>query len=258
MDRNIIQRILIGLFILASIFLGLQIFEKINLYRNKSNENGSSSKMTYGRLLDYIEMGWVKQVDLYNNGRKAIVQASSPELGNRPQSIRVELPIGASQLIQKLKEYEINFDAHPPSKKNIFIAIASNLVIPLVFIAGLIFFFQNSDNFPTNSGASPMSLTKSPAKFDQNPDTGILFKDIAGIDEAKAEFEEIVSFLREPERYIIVGAKIPKGVLLIGPPGTGKTLLAKAIANEANVPFYSAAGSEFVEMFIGIGACSYS
>merc|ERR1712050_639941 len=105
-----------------------------------------------------------------------------------------------------------------------------------------------------NSGSSPMNLGKSPARFDQKPDTGISFNDIAGIDEAKAEFEEIVSFLKEPERYTLVGAKIPKGVLLIGPPGTGKTLLAKAIANEASVPFYSVAGSEFVEMFIGIGA----
>jgi len=99
-----------------------------------------------------------------------------------------------------------------------------------------------------------MNLGKSTARYDQRPETGICFDDIAGIDEAKAEFEEIVSFLREPERYTLVGAKIPKGVLLIGPPGTGKTLLAKAIASEANVPFYNVAGSEFVEMFIGIGA----
>jgi len=199
-------------------------------------------------------MGWVKQVDLYDNSRNAIVQASSPELGNRPQSIRVEIPVGASQLIQKLKEYNIDFDAHPAPRKSIFITIASNLVLPLVFIASLVFFFQNSDNFSPNSGSSPMNLGKSPARFDQNPETGVSFDDIAGIDEAKAEFEEIVSFLKEPERYTLVGAKIPKGVLLVGPPGTGKTLLAKAIANEANVPFYSVAGSEFVEMFIGIGA----
>jgi cell division protease FtsH len=199
-------------------------------------------------------MGWVKQVDLYDNSRNAIVQASSPELGNRPQSIRVEIPVGASQLIQKLKEYNIDFDAHPIARKNIFVTIASNLILPLIFISGLIFFFQNSDNFSGNSGSSPMNLGKSPARFDQRPDTGISFDDIAGIDEAKAEFEEIVSFLKEPDKYTLVGAKIPKGVLLIGPPGTGKTLLAKAIANEANVPFYSVAGSEFVEMFIGIGA----
>ena len=99
-----------------------------------------------------------------------------------------------------------------------------------------------------------MSLGKSTARFERRPDTGVGFNDIAGIDEAKAEFEEIVSFLKEPEKYTIVGAKIPKGILLVGPPGTGKTLLAKAIANEADVPFFSVAGSEFVEMFIGIGA----
>jgi cell division protease FtsH len=258
MDRNTIQKVLIGLFISACIFIGLKTFNVIGFNENPAKPeiatNVSSSRMTYGRFLEYLEMGWVKQVDLYDNSRNAIVQASSPELGNRPQSIRVEIPVGASQLIQKLKEYNINFDAHPAPRKSIFITIASNLLLPLIFIGGLIFFFQNSDNLSSNSGSSPMNLGKSPARFDQKPDTGISFDDIAGIDEAKAEFEEIVSFLREPERYTLVGAKIPKGVLLVGPPGTGKTLLAKAIANEANVPFYSVAGSEFVEMFIGIGA----
>jgi cell division protease FtsH len=258
MDRNTIQKILIGLFLSACIFIGLRTFNVIGFNENSTkpevNANVSSSRMTYGRFLEYLEMGWVKQVDLYDNSRNAIVQASSPELGNRPQSIRVEIPVGASQLIQKLKDYNINFDAHPAPRKSIFITIASNLLLPLIFIGGLIFFFQNSDNFSPNSGSSPMNLGKSPARFDQKPDTGISFDDIAGIDEAKAEFEEIVSFLKEPERYTLVGAKIPKGVLLVGPPGTGKTLLAKAIANEANVPFYSVAGSEFVEMFIGIGA----
>jgi cell division protease FtsH len=256
MDRNTIQKILIGLFLLACIFLGFKTFNVNGFIENQSESETSTSslKMTYGRFLEYLEMGWVKQVDLYDNSRNAIVQASSPELGNRPQSIRVEIPVGASQLIQKLKESNINFDAHPAPQKSIFITLASNLLLPLIFIGSLIFFFQNSDNFSGNSGSSPMNLGKSPARFDQKPDTGISFDDIAGIDEAKAEFEEIVSFLKEPERYTLVGAKIPKGVLLVGPPGTGKTLLAKAIANEANVPFYSVAGSEFVEMFIGIGA----
>ena len=258
MNRNIIQKILIGLFFLACVFIGLKTFNVIGFNENPAkpdlSTNVSSSRMTYGRFLEYLEMGWVKQVDLYDNSRNAIVQASSPELGNRPQSIRVEIPVGASQLIQKLKEYNIDFDAHPAPRKSIFITIASNLLLPLIFIGSLIFFFQNSDNFSPNSGSGPMNLGKSPARFDQSPDTGISFDDIAGIDEAKAEFEEIVSFLKEPERYTLVGAKIPKGVLLVGPPGTGKTLLAKAIANEAKVPFYSVAGSEFVEMFIGIGA----
>ena len=280
MDRNTIQKILIGLVISACIFISLRISNisnlddilnsklndillKVNDILNKFTalkqelmKDSSSSKMTYGRFLEYLELGWVKQVDFYDNSRKAIILASSPELGNRPQSIQVEIPVGASQLIQQLKEDNINFDAHPDLDlgKLLFLIIADDFILPLVFIGGLLFFFQNSENFSQNSGNFPMGLGKSPARLDQRPNNGIVFDDIAGIDEAKAEFEEIVSFLKEPERYRLVGAKIPKGVLLVGPPGTGKTLLAKAIANEARVPFYSVAGSEFVEMFIGIGA----
>jgi len=218
------------------------------------NQNVATSRMTYGRFLEYLEMGWIKQVDLYDNSRNAIVEASSPELGNRPQTIRVEIPVGASQLIQKLKEYNIDFDAHPAENKNLWITVASNVLLPILFVGGLFYFFQNSENFPGGGGQSQMNIGKSTARFEKRPDTGFVFKDIAGIDEAKAEFEEIVSFLKQPDKYTIVGAKIPKGILLVGPPGTGKTLLAKAIANEAGVPFFSVSGSEFVEMFIGIGA----
>jgi cell division protease FtsH len=260
MPRNLLRNILIGLIAISVIALGLKNFDSPIILDNNSNTNRqvaqttASSRMTYGRFLEYLEMGWIKKVDLYDNGRNAIVEASSPELGNRPQIIRVEIPIGASQLISKLKEYNIDFDAHPAENKNLLISIASNVLIPIIFITGLFYLFQNSENFPGGSGSSPMSLGKSTARFERRPDTGVVFKDIAGIDEAKAEFEEIVSFLKQPEKYTIVGAKIPKGILLVGPPGTGKTLLAKAIANEADVPFFSVAGSEFVEMFIGIGA----
>merc|ERR1712157_213046 len=169
---------------------GLQNPESI---RNEAQVNQSvvSSRMTYGRFLEYLEMGWVKQVDLYDNSRNAIVQASSPELGNRPQTIRVEIPVGASQLIQKLKEYNIDFDAHPAEQKNLFVTIASNLLLPLIFIAGLVYFFQNSENFGGGSGQSPLSLGKSTARFERRPDTGVSFSDIAGIDEAKSEFDEM-------------------------------------------------------------------
>ena len=261
MGRNTFRNILIGIILLSSITLGIKKFNLLGFespenIRNTAqlNQNVVSSRMTYGRFLEYLEMGWVKQVDLYDNSRNAIVQASSPELGNRPQTVRVEIPVGASQLIQKLKDYNIDFDAHPAERKNFLVNIASNILLPILFLTGLVYFFQNSENFGNGSGQSPMSLGKSTARFERRPDTGVGFKDIAGIDEAKGEFEEIVSFLKEPEKYTIVGAKIPKGILLVGPPGTGKTLLAKAIANEADVPFFSVAGSEFVEMFIGIGA----
>jgi cell division protease FtsH len=261
MNRNTLRNIIIIIILFSGISLGIKQlnlgeFQSPESIRNTAqlNQNVVSSRMTYGRFLEYLEMGWVKQVDLYDNSRNAIIQASSPELGNRPQTIRVEIPVGASQLIQKLKEYNIDFDAHPAERKNLFVNIASNILLPIIFITGLIYFFQNSDNFGANNSQSPMNLGKSTARFEKRPDTGVGFNDIAGIDEAKAEFEEIVSFLKEPEKYTIVGAKIPKGILLVGPPGTGKTLLAKAIANEADVPFFSVAGSEFVEMFIGIGA----
>ena len=261
MGRNTFRNILIGIILLSSVTLGIKKFNLLGFespenIRNAAqlNQNVVSSRMTYGRFLEYLEMGWVKQVDLYDNSRNAIIQASSPELGNRPQTVRVEIPVGASQLIQKLKEYNIDFDAHPAERKNFLVSIASNILLPIIFLTGLVYFFQNSENFGNGSGQSPMSLGKSTARFERRPDTGVGFADIAGIDEAKGEFEEIVSFLKEPEKYTIVGAKIPKGILLVGPPGTGKTLLAKAIANEADVPFFSVAGSEFVEMFIGIGA----
>ena len=99
-----------------------------------------------------------------------------------------------------------------------------------------------------------MNFGKSKARFQMEAKTGVTFVDVAGVDEAKEEFEEVVSFLKRPERFTAVGAKIPKGVMLVGPPGTGKTLLAKAIAGEAGVPFFSISGSEFVEMFVGVGA----
>ena len=260
-NNNTIRNLLIGIALLSGISLTVKKFDLVGSQGSENLTNTSqqnqaviSSRMTYGRFLEYLEMGWIKQVDLYDNSRNAIVQASSPELGNRPQTIRVEIPVGASQLIQKLKEYNIDFDAHPAEQKNVFVNILSNILLPIIFITGLVYLFQNSENFGGGSGQSPMNLGKSTARFERRPDTGVSFKDIAGIDEAKTEFEEIVSFLKEPDKYTIVGAKIPKGILLVGPPGTGKTLLAKAIANEADVPFFSVAGSEFVEMFIGIGA----
>nr|YP_009315621.1 Cell division protein FTSH [Liagora brachyclada]SCW24279.1 Cell division protein FTSH [Liagora brachyclada] len=217
------------------------------------NNNVASSRMTYGRFLEYLDMGWIKKVDMYDNGHTAIVEALGPELGNRVQKIRVELPASAPELITKLRQAQIDIDAHPSKNNNAVFNLIGNLFFPLLFIGGLAILFRRSNNNAGGPGQA-MSFGKSKALFQMEAKTGVVFNDVAGVDEAKEEFQEVVTFLKEPDSFTAVGAKIPKGVLLVGPPGTGKTLLAKAIAGEANVPFFSISGSEFVEMFVGVGA----
>ena len=216
-------------------------------------KNIASSRMTYGRFLEYLDMGWVKRVDLYDDGHTAIVEAIGPELGNRIQRIRVELPATAPELITKLRKANVDIDAHPSVDGNSSWGILGNLIFPIALIGGLAFLIRRSSNMPGGPGQA-MNFGKSKARFQMEAKTGVTFSDVAGVDEAKEEFEEVVSFLKRPERFTAVGAKIPKGVMLVGPPVTGKTLLAKAIAGEAGVPFFSISGSEFVEMFVGVGA----
>ena len=233
-----------------------------NTSSNLPKDSIPSSKMTYGHFLEYLDMGWVTKVDLYENGRMAVIQASSPELGNRPQQIRVEIPAGASQLITKLRTSNVDFDAHTNQTDNLggTLKFLGNFVLPLGLL-GLVFLLFRSrarrgGGGGSNMGGGPgqlMNLGKAKNEFQLDAKTGVMFADVAGIEEAKEEFEEIVTFLKTPEKFTAVGAKIPRGVMLVGPPGTGKTLLAKAIAGEAGVPFLSISGSEFVEMFVGVG-----
>ncbi|MEL6441116.1 MAG: ATP-dependent zinc metalloprotease FtsH2 [Cyanobacteria bacterium J06621_8] len=215
--------------------------------------NTASTRMTYGRFLDYLNSDRVTSVELYENGRTAIVQAIDPELDNRLQKLRVDLPVNSPELIAKLREADVNFEYHPASNEGAVWGLLGNLIFPIILIGALFFLFRRSNNMPGGPGQA-MSFGKSKAKFQMEAKTGIMFDDVAGIDEAKQELQEVVTFLKQPERFTAVGAKIPKGVLLVGPPGTGKTLLAKAIAGEAGVPFFSISGSEFVEMFVGVGA----
>jgi cell division protease FtsH len=167
--------------------------------------------------------------------------------------LRVDLPVNAPELMAKLREADISFDIHPSQNNGAIWGLLGNLVFPLLLIAGLFFLFRRSSNAPGGPGQA-MNFGKSKARFQMEAKTGVLFDDVAGIEEAKEELQEVVTFLKKPERFTAVGARIPKGVLLVGPPGTGKTLLAKAIAGEAGVPFFSISGSEFVEMFVGVGA----
>ncbi|NEP71992.1 MAG: ATP-dependent zinc metalloprotease FtsH [Okeania sp. SIO2G4] len=215
--------------------------------------NTASTRMSYGRFLDYLQADRVTSVDLYEGGRTAIVEAVDPELDNRVQRLRVDLPANSPDLISRLREANISFDSHPPRNEGAVWGLLGNLIFPVLLIVGLFFLFRRSSNVPGGPGQA-MNFGKSKARFSMEAKTGVLFDDVAGVDEAKEELQEVVTFLKKPERFTAVGARIPKGVLLVGPPGTGKTLLAKAIAGEAGVPFFSISGSEFVEMFVGVGA----
>uniref|UniRef100_A0A7S0RC15 AAA+ ATPase domain-containing protein n=1 Tax=Chlamydomonas leiostraca TaxID=1034604 RepID=A0A7S0RC15_9CHLO len=218
----------------------------------------ASSRMSYSRFLEYLEMGRVKKVDLYENGTIAIVEAVSPELGNRVQRVRVQMPGTSPELLQKFREKKIDFAAHSNAEDGgaVFLNLLGNLAFPLLLVGGLFLLSRRSQGGMGGPGGpgNPMAFGKSRAKFQMEPNTGVTFNDVAGVEEAKQDFMEIVEFLKRPERFTAVGARIPKGCLLVGPPGTGKTLLAKAIAGEAGVPFFSISGSEFVEMFVGVGA----
>ena len=218
-----------------------------------SGGNAATTRMSYGRFLDYLDAGRVTSVDLYEGGRTAIVEARDLDLDNRIQRLRVDLPANDSQLIARLREANVSLDTHPPRNDGAIWGVLGNLIFPILLIAGLFFLFRRSSNAPGGPGQA-MNFGKSKARFQMEAKTGVLFDDVAGVDEAKEELQEVVTFLKKPERFTAVGARIPKGVLLVGPPGTGKTLMAKAIAGEAGVPFFSISGSEFVEMFVGVGA----
>ncbi|MBD2387998.1 ATP-dependent zinc metalloprotease FtsH2 [Cylindrospermum sp. FACHB-282] len=217
------------------------------------SKNAANTRMTYGRFLEYLDADRVSNVDLYDGGRTAIVEAADQDIENRVQRWRVDLPANAPELINKLKEKNVSFDAHPMRNDGAIWGLLGNLVFPVLLITGLFFLFRRSNNLPGGPGQA-MNFGKSKARFQMEAKTGVKFDDVAGIEEAKEELQEVVTFLKQPERFTAVGARIPKGVLLVGPPGTGKTLLAKAIAGEAGVPFFSISGSEFVEMFVGVGA----
>ncbi|MBD1875717.1 ATP-dependent metallopeptidase FtsH/Yme1/Tma family protein [Nodosilinea sp. FACHB-131] len=215
--------------------------------------NAANTRLTYGRFLDYLDAGRVTAVDLYDGGRTAIVEAVDPDLDNRVMRWRVDLPGNSPDLVSRLRGANISLDSHPPRNDGALVGALGNLLFPLLLIGGLFFLFRRSNGAMGGPGQA-MSFGKSKARFMMEAKTGVMFDDVAGIDEAKEELEEVVTFLKKPERFTAIGARIPKGVLLVGPPGTGKTLLAKAIAGEAGVPFFSISGSEFVEMFVGVGA----
>jgi cell division protease FtsH len=155
-----------------------------------------------------------------------------------------------AELLYLMKQKNLDFGITPSSNNKNIIPILSNLLLLVLLLSAVVILFRRA----ANASGQAMNFGKSRARFHMEAKTGVNFQDVAGIEEAKEELQEIITFLKQPEKFTAVGAKIPRGVLLIGPPGTGKTLIAKAIAGEAGVPFFSISGSEFVEMFVGVGA----
>ncbi len=245
--------------IVLVIGLSFQLISNNNVDSLKSNgttiapKNAAVARMSYGRFLDYIEAGRVTSVDIYEGGRNAVVETVDSDLDNKVQRLRVDLPGLTPELINTLKNSGISFDVHPIKSAPPALGILGNLLFPVLLIGGLILLARRSSGMPGGPGQA-MQFGKTKARFAMEANTGVVFDDVAGVNEAKQDLEEVVTFLKKPEKFTSVGARIPKGVLLVGPPGTGKTLLAKAIAGEAGVPFFSLSGSEFVEMFVGVGA----
>lgn len=232
-----------------------------------TNESGSVNKETsYDQFQQYVKSGYVSKVIGYDDNSveayikpyfvKDVFKQDSNRVGKNPM-ITTEAPSRESlgEFLQKERD-EAHFDGAVSyeKKKDYFSVILWN-VLPIVFLIGLWMFFMRRMSGGGGSASNVFSVGKSKAQlFEKGGSIKVTFKDVAGLAEAKQEVEEIVEFLREPQKYTDLGGKIPKGALLVGPPGTGKTLLAKAVAGEADVPFFSLAGSDFVEMFVGVGA----
>lgn len=241
--------LLIGLVVISS-FVYFKWDNFLDLASNLVNfkESHPSQMISFDQFLSSLEKGDIKKVDLYENA-EIVVFDTFNSLGDKLQQIGVKVPIRNSSLILKLREYKIDFTAHPAVVFDSAWSILSVLLIPVLLLVVFQLFFSEGSNYDFFG-----NLRKARAKIQLDANTGVSFSDVAGIDEAKQEFEEFVSFLKMPQLFTAVGANPPKGVIIVGPPGTGKTLLAKAIAGEAGVPFISISGSEFVEMFVGIGA----
>ncbi len=235
----------VGLYVLAVItviFIGTSVFDKPN------TENATKT-LRYSDFIEAVQDKEVSRVLLSpDSGTAQVVEndGSRSEVNLAPDK----------DLLKILTENDVDIAVTPTKLANPWQQAISSLIFPVLLIGGLFFLFRRSQSGSGGGGGGnpAMSFGKSKARLQMDPSTQVTFSDVAGVEGAKLELTEVVDFLKSPDRFTAVGAKIPKGVLLVGPPGTGKTLLAKAVAGEAGVPFFSISGSEFVEMFVGVGA----
>ena len=233
--------------ILAFLICLLVTLVCFSLFTNMLQDN--SSEITYDKFIDMVNNDEVQSVTLQSDNLTIV-----PKKQVNPYqeiSYYTNLTEDETALTKRLEGTGIIFKSEPPDAFGEFMAMMLSVLLPSVLLFVLLMFFMRRMN---KGGGGMMGVGKSRAKAYVQKETGITFKDVAGQDEAKESLQEVVEFLHNPGKYVEIGAKLPKGALLVGPPGTGKTLLAKAVAGEAHVPFFSLSGSEFVEMFVGVGA----
>eukprot|EP00213_Chloropicon_mariensis_P004841 CAMPEP_0197479368 /NCGR_PEP_ID=MMETSP1309-20131121/33546_1 /TAXON_ID=464262 /ORGANISM="Genus nov. species nov., Strain RCC998" /LENGTH=734 /DNA_ID=CAMNT_0043021015 /DNA_START=89 /DNA_END=2293 /DNA_ORIENTATION=+ len=206
----------------------------------------------YSEFITAVEKGKVERVRFSKDGQALQLTASD---GRRALVILPNDP----ELVDVLAKNGVDISVSEGEGGGNYVSVLGNLLFPLLALGGLFFLFRRGGQGgmgggPMGGPGGPMDFGRSKSKFQEVPETGVKFPDVAGVDGAKLELQEVVDFLKNPDKYTALGAKIPKGCLLVGPPGTGKTLLAKAVAGEAGTPFFSCSASEFVELFVGVGA----
>ena len=222
-------------------FYLLIIIVMIWMFDHYSASTPKASEISYSSFMKHVQQAEIKQVTIVDN-------VISGKLSDGKEFTTIAP--NDSKLVEKLEQNKVDIKAELPPQPPWWMGILSS-ILPILIIVGLWFMLMNQSGA---GGGKVMNFGKSRARRYDEEKLKITFKDVAGADEAKQELGEVVEFLKSPQKYNELGAKIPKGVLLYGPPGTGKTLLAKAVAGEAGVPFFSISGSDFVEMFVGVGA----
>ena len=216
------------------------------MFTNMLKDN--SSEISYDKFIKMVDNGEVKKVTLQSDTLTIVPKQQDSDFSEKVYyTNQME---SEDKLTERLEGTGIKFQSQPPDAVSEVVAMLVSVLLPTLLLFALLMIFMRR----MNKGGGMMGVGKSRAKAYIQKDTGVTFKDVAGQDEAKESLQEVVDFLHNPGKYTTIGAKHPKGALLVGPPGTGKTLLAKAVAGEAQVPFFSLSGSEFVEMFVGVGA----
>ena len=227
---------LYALLFIVVIALGTAFFDK---------QPQSRETWRYSQFIQEVDKGRVERVSLSSDRSTALV---TPKYDPNKKIVTL---VNDPDLINTLTSKGVDIAVLPQADEGFWFKALSSLFFPVLLLVGLFFLLRRAQSGP---GSQAMNFGKSKARVQMEPQTQVTFGDVAGIDQAKLELNEVVDFLKNADRFTAIGAKIPKGVLLVGPPGTGKTLLARAVAGEAGVPFFSISGSEFVEMFVGVGA----